>query len=100
MSEHLLEYKYDRWEGDNDEFFVSLSDAALRKHLNAYLEAQGICTLTYLEMQEMVRRIQEQQFQALQRFRQLDYWLSCDDPDVTVRACTVAAYTRLKEKRK
>ncbi len=98
MSEHLLDYKYDRWVGDNDEFFVSLSDATLRKHLNAYLEVQGICTLSYLELQAVVRQIHEQQFQALQYFRQLDYWLTCDDPDVAIRACTVAAHKRLKER--
>ena len=99
MSEQLLEYKHDQWEASNEEFCVSLSDATLRKHLNAYLGAQGICTLTNLEMQEMVRRIQEQQFQALQRFRQLDYWLTCDDPDVLIRPCTVAAYMRMKERK-
>jgi hypothetical protein len=95
--EQKLNYRYERWQGYNDDFFVSLTDAALRKHLKAYLEAQGICALTYSEMMEKARQVQEQQYEALQRFLRLDYWLSCDDPEVRIQPRTMAAYVQMKE---
>ncbi len=94
--EQRLHYQYEHWRGYNADFSVSLSDATLRKHLHAYLEAQGICTLTYAELMEQVRQIQEQQYEAMQRLLCLDYWLTCDDPGVSVQPLTMAAYMQVK----
>ncbi len=94
--EPKLDYRHERWQGHNEEFFVAVSDATLRKHLNAYLESQGICTLTHCQLMEKVKQIEEQQFQVFQRFLHLDYWLTCDDPDVTVQPCTLAAYQQIR----
>jgi len=96
MQENLLDYIQGRWRGQNEEFVVSLSDATLRKHLNAYLESQGICTFTYAELEQMVRRIREQQYQALLRFRQLDYWLTCGDSEVLIQPLTREAYMKMR----
>jgi len=71
--EQKLDYRYERWQGHNHDFFVSLTDATLRKHLKAYLEARGICSLTHVELMERVKQIEEQQFQAFQKFLCLDY---------------------------
>jgi hypothetical protein len=94
--EQRLHYQYERWQGENADFCVWLSDATLRKHLKAYLEAQGVCPLTYVELMEQVKQIREQQEEAWQRLLCLDYWLSCDDPDVTVQPLTMAAYMQRK----
>lgn len=96
MSEPTLDYKQHGWGGNNEEYFVWISDATLRKHLNVYLKEQGICILSYLELQEKVKHIQEQQHQALQQLLRLDYWLTCDDPDVVIQPLTMAAYKRLR----
>jgi hypothetical protein len=96
MAGEILDYKYERWQGHNEEFFVSLTDATLRRHLNAYLQAQGICAMTYAEMMEQVRHIEEQQYEAFQRFLCVDYWLICEDAEVIVRPLTPAAYKSWK----
>lgn len=96
MGEPLLEYVRDRWQGENEEFFVWLSDATFRKHFKAYMESQGLRALTYLELQEQFRQIEEQQFQAFQRFRQLGYWLTCGDSAVRLQPRTREAYMRMR----
>lgn len=96
MAERLLDYVRDHWQGENEEFFVYLTDATFRKHFKAYMESQGLCYLTYLELQEQFRQIAEQQFQAFQRFRQLDYWLTCGDSDVRLQPRTFKAAMRMR----
>ena len=96
--EHKLDYRYERWQGHNEDFVVSLTDATLRKHLSAYLEAHGMCALTYSEMMERVRQVEAQQDEVFQRFLRLDYWLTCGDPDVTIQPLTLAAYKKVKGK--
>ena len=96
MEKYLLDYMRDHWQGENEDFFVFLTDATFQKHFKAYLESQGICSLTYQEMQEKVRQIEEQRLQAFQRFRQLDYWLTCGDSAVTLQPLTREVYMRLR----
>ncbi len=96
MAEHMLEYVRDHWQGENEDFFVHVADATFQKHFKAYLESQGICSLTYQEMQQQVRQIEEQRLQAFQRFRQLDYWLTCGDSAVTLQPRTYEVYVRMK----
>ena len=96
MEERMLEYVRDSWQGENEDFFVHVADATFQKHFKAYLESQGICSLTYLELQEKVRQIEEQRLQAFQRFRQLDYWLTCGDSAVTLQPLTRGAYIRMR----
>ncbi|MGH2495343.1 MAG: hypothetical protein ACRDIV_11625, partial [Ktedonobacteraceae bacterium] len=64
MSEPVLDYVRDHWQGENDEFFVYLTDATFQRHFKVYMESQGLCALTYLELQEQFRQLAEQQFQA------------------------------------
>jgi len=96
MEERLLDYVRDHWQGENEDFMVFLSDATFQRHFKAYLESQGICSLTYLELQEKVRQIEEQRLQAFQRFRQLDYWLTCGDSAVRLQPLTREAYMRMR----
>jgi hypothetical protein len=96
MEERKLEYARDHWQGENEDFFVHVADATFQRHFKAYLESQGICSLTYLELQKKVRQIEDQRFQALQRFRQLDYWLTCGDSAVTLQPRTREVYMRMK----
>ncbi len=96
MGEPVLDYVRDRWQGENEEFFVWLSDATFRKHFKAYMESQGLRALTYLELQEQFRQMAEQQWQAMQRFRHLDYWLTCGDSEVRLQPRTRGAYMRLR----
>ena len=100
MKEQLLEYMSDHWQGENEEFLVRLSDATFQKHFKVYLESQGICSLTFLELEQKVRQMQEQRFQAFQRFRQLDYWLTCGDSAVTLQPRTYEVYMRLNRESK
>ena len=95
MEERLLEYMNDRWQGENEDFVVILSDATMRKHFKAYMESQGLRALTYLELQEEFRRMADQQFQEFQRFRRLDYWLTCGDQEVRLVPRTPQAWLRL-----
>ncbi len=96
MGKPILEYVRDHWQGENEELFVWLSDATFRKHFKAYMESQGLRALTYLELQEQFRQIEEQQFQAFQRFRQLDYWLTCGDSAVRLQPRTREVYMRMR----
>ncbi len=96
MEKYLLDYMRDHWQGENEEFFVHLADATFQKRFKAYLESQGICSLTYQELQEKVRQIEEQRLQAFQRFRQLDHWLTCGDSAVTLQPLTREVYMRLR----
>ena len=95
MEERLLDYVRDHWQGENEDFMVFFIDATFQRHFKAYLESQGICSLTYQERQEQVRQIEEQRLQAFQRFRQLDYWLTCGDSAVTLQPLTREAYMRM-----
>jgi hypothetical protein len=97
MEERLLDYVRDHWQGENEEFFVFLSDATFQKHFKAYLESQGICSLNYQEVQEKFRQIEAQQHQVFQRFRELDYWLTCGDSAVTLQPRTREVYMRMKK---
>ena len=99
MDENILNYQNERWLGFTTDCVISLSDKTLRKHLKARLEAQGICSLSYLELQEMVKNIEERQFAVFQQLRQLDYWLTCGDSEVTIQPTTVEAYQRLHAQR-
>jgi hypothetical protein len=96
MGEPLLDYVRDHWQGENDEFFVWLSDATFRKHFKAYMESQGLPALTYLELQEQFRQMAERHFQEFQRFRRLDYWLTCGDSDVRLQPRTREAFMRVQ----
>jgi hypothetical protein len=96
MGEPVLDYVRDHWQGENEEFFVWLTDATFRKHLQAYMESQGLHALTFLELQEQFRQMAEQQWQAFQRFRQLDYWLTCGDSEVRLQPRTQEAFLRLR----
>ncbi len=98
MEERLLDYINDRWQGQNEDFVVMLSDATMRKHFQAYMESQGLRALTYLELQEEFRRMVDQQFQEFQRFRHLDYWLTCGDQEVRLVPRTRQAWLRLHGK--
>ncbi|MGH2494138.1 MAG: hypothetical protein ACRDIV_05480 [Ktedonobacteraceae bacterium] len=100
MAEHILDYVRDHWQGENEEFFVYLTDATFQKHFKAYMESQGLCALTYLELQEQFRQIAEQQFQAFQKFRRLDYWLTCGDSAVKLQPRTFEIAMRMREKGK
>lgn len=100
MDENILNYQNEQWQGFNTDYFISLSDKTLRKHLKALLEAQGICSLSYLELQEMVRSIEERQFEVFQQLRQLDYWLTCGDSEVIIRPRTLETYQRLHAQRR
>ncbi len=96
MEERPLDYVRDHWQGENEDFFVHLTDATFQKHFKAYLESQGICSLSYQELQEKVKQIEAQRFQAFQRFRQLDYWLTCGDSAVRLQPLTREVYMRMK----
>jgi hypothetical protein len=96
MEERMLEYVRDHWQGENEDFFVHIADATFQKHFKAYLESQGICSLTYQELQEKIRQIEEQRFRAFQRFRQLEYWLTCGDSAVRLQPLTREAYMRMR----
>ncbi len=96
MSEPILDFVRDHWQGENEEFVVSLTDATFRAHFKASMESQGLCALIYLELQEQFRQMAEQQFQAFQRFRQLDYWLTCGDSAVRLQPLTREAYMRMR----
>ncbi len=96
MSEPVLDYVRDHWQGENEEFIVSLTDATFRKHFKAYMESQGLSALTYLELQEQFRRMAEQQLQAFQHFRRLDYWLTCGDSNVRLQPLTREAYIKMR----
>ena len=98
MAEPLLEYMRDHWQGENDEFFVHVSNATFQKHFKVYLESQGICSLSYRELQEKVRQIEEQRFREFQQFRRLDYWLTCGDSAVTLQPRTREVYMRMKRR--
>jgi len=95
MEERLLDYINDRWQGQNEDFVVMLSDATMRRHFKAYMESQGLRALTYSELREEFKRIEDQQYQEFQRFRRLDYWLTCSDPDVRLVPRTRQAWLRL-----
>lgn len=84
-----LNYINRRWEGtlqraDGEEIYVSLSDATLRKYLNAYLESIDLPTQTYFEMLEHVQKVQAQQYEAFQQILELEPWLTRNDPDVRI----------------
>ena len=96
MGEPLLDYFNDRWQGENEDFVVILSDATMRKHFKAYMESQGLRALTYTELQEEFKRLVDQQFQEFQRFRRLDYWLTCGDSEVRLVPRTREAFLRLR----
>lgn len=96
MQDGMLEYVRDHWQGQSEEFYVSVADATFQRHFKAYLESQGICSLSYLELQEKVRQIEEQRFQAMQHFRRLDYWLMCGDSAVTLHPRTREVSVRVK----
>ena len=96
MAEPVLDYVRDHWQGENEEFFVWLTDATFRKHFKAFMESQGLRALTYLELQEQFRQMAEQQFQAFQRFCQLDYWLTCGDSEVRLQPRTREALMRVR----
>lgn len=96
MAEYKLDYVRDHWQGENDEFYVYLTDATFRKHFKAYMESQGLCALTYLELQEQFKQMAEQQFEAFQNFRRLDYWLMCGDSDVRLQPRTYEVYMRMR----
>jgi hypothetical protein len=95
MSERLLEYMNNCWQGENKDYVVMLSDATMRKHFQAYMESQGLRALTYLELQEEFKRLADQQFQEFQRFRRQDYWLACGDQEVRRVPRTREAWLRL-----
>lgn len=82
MEERLLDYINDRWQGQNEDYVVMFSDATMRRHFKAYMENQGLRVFTYSELREEFKRLEDQQFQEFQRFRRLDYWLTCGDPEV------------------
>ena len=96
MAEDKLEYVRDHWQGETDEFFVYLTDATFRKHFKAYMESQGLCALTYLELQEQFRQMAQQHFEAFQKFRCLDYWLTCGDSAVRLQPRTYEVYMRMQ----
>ena len=96
MSEPVLDYVRDHWQGENNEFFVYLTDATFRKHFKAHMESQGLRALTYLELQEQFRQMAQQQFEAFQKFRRLDYWLTCGDSDVRLQPRTYEVYMRMR----
>jgi hypothetical protein len=62
------------------------------------MESQGLSALTYLELQEQFRQVAEQHFQAFQRFRQLDYWLTCGDSAVKLQSRTREAHMRMTKR--
>ncbi|HEU0004308.1 MAG TPA: hypothetical protein VFQ36_25625 [Ktedonobacteraceae bacterium] len=96
MSEPVLDYVRDHWQGENEEFFVYLTDATFRKHFRTYMESQGLCALTYLELQEQFRQMAQQHFEAFQKFRHLDYWLTCGDSAVRLQPRTYEVYMRMR----
>lgn len=98
MEERLLDYINDRWQGQNEDYVVMFSDATMHKHFKAYMESQGLRALTYCELQEEFRRLADQQFQEFQRFRRLDYWLTCGDAEVRLVPRNRQAWLRLHGK--
>lgn len=98
MAERLLEFMNNRWQGENEDFVVILSDTTMRRHFKAYMASKGLRALTYLELQEEFKRLEEEQFQEFQRFRRLDYWLSCGDREVRLVPRSREALLRLQQR--
>src|SRR5690348_18248613 len=95
MEERLVGFIQDHWQGENEEFVVTFSDATMRKHFKAYMESRGLRALTYFELQQELEREMQRQFQEFQRFRRLEYWLACGDHEVRVVPRTREAWFRL-----
>ena len=89
------------WRAETDDFVVLMTDQTFQKHFKAYLEAQGICSVHPSVLREQARRLEEQQYEALQQFRRgVSYWLTCGDSEVTIKACTPQALQRLQAQRR
>ena len=99
--EESLKYGLDHlWRGETADCVVYVPDQVFQKHFQAYLEAQGICSVHPSVLREQARRLEEQQYEVLQQFRRcVSYWLTCGDSEVTIRPCTVDAYRRLHRQR-
>lgn len=72
MNEYLLDYSEKRgWFAEVGLQLITMSDATFQRHVNAYLQQQGITEPT-----------QEQLMQARGYCRRLSFWQGCNDPDV------------------
>ena len=83
-----LHYDGQQWIGNSDDagglLCVSMSDATLQRHLNAYLQSIGVPTQTYLELMRYIERVCEQRYRAIQLLSDLEYWRNCNDPEVRI----------------
>ncbi len=83
-----LTYNGQQWvgafEGDGEFLRVSMSDAIFQRHLNRYLERIGVPTQTHLELMAYAQQALEQRCQAVQHLTGLEYWRTCDDPEVRI----------------
>ena len=98
MGERLLEFMNNRWQGENEDFVVILSDTTMRKHFKAYMQSRGLRAFTYQELQAEFKRMEEQLYQEFQRFRRLDYWLTCGDSEVRLAPRNREAWLRLQQR--
>ncbi len=72
------------WIFENDTLLVRMDDKTYQKHLNAYLESQGIPTQSYLQLLDYAHRVLDQRCQAAQQLHDPAYWRECKDPDVHI----------------
>ena len=75
-------YRLGAWEIRDDDTFIRIDDATYQKHFTAYLTSLGIDTRTWLQLQEDIRRISQQQFEAAKALDDPAFWLTIDDPNI------------------
>jgi hypothetical protein len=72
MSGDVLDYSHNLgWHSITETLYIRMSDATFQRHVEAYLEQQGITEPTL-----------EQKVEARQHCRRVSFWDGCNDPDV------------------
>jgi hypothetical protein len=73
------------WRGTLDsacgELLISVPE---KKHVNAYLQSKGISTMDYLQLMDYVHQVLDQRCLAAEYLSNLEYWRTCNDPEVRV----------------
>ncbi len=76
------------WRGILDspcgELLISVPEKTFHKHVNAYLQSKGISTMDYLQLMDYVHQVLDQRCQAAEQLSNLEYWHTCNDPEVWV----------------